>query len=299
MGFYCGWDGGGSKTEVLCADASGKSLVRGIFGSLNINGAQEERVVRTIAEAIGLMRSAGRLEECLGLVIGAAGVSNARVRGFIEQKVRENGYLGKLLIVGDHEIALEGAISGQGAVLIAGTGSICFGKDGCGRMARAGGFGHIIDDGGSGYAIGRDILAAVVRAQDGRGVETCLTGLVMKQLNVQDVREMTTWLYGAQTGKKEIAAIAPLLKRALDAGDKAAQDIASEAAKKLAELAIAVWRQLNLCRGELALTGSILENYPAIRDEVCRLCRKSCPEMIVIRPRGSACEGAVRMTMRL
>jgi N-acetylglucosamine kinase-like BadF-type ATPase len=299
MGFYCGWDGGGSKTEVLCVDESGKELARGNFGSLNINGAPEERVAQTIADAIALMRSAGGLEECLGLVIGAAGVSNARVSAFIEQKVRETGYAGKLRIVGDHEIALQGAVSGPGAVLIAGTGSICFGADACGRSARAGGFGYIIDDGGSGYAIGRDILAAVVRAQDGRGCETCMTEPVMKQLDVQNIREMTTWLYSAQTGKKEIAALAPLLNRALEKGDEAAQEIAAKAAKELAEMAITVWSQLGLESGELALTGSVLEHYPAIREGVSRLCREFSPAMNVIFPRGSACEGAVKMAMHL
>lgn len=299
MGFYCGWDGGGSKTEVLCVDESGKEIARGSFGSLNINGAPEERVAQTIADAVCLMRTAGNLEDCLGLAIGAAGVSNAHVSAFIERNVRENGYAGKLRIVGDHESALEGAVSGPGAVLIAGTGSICFGRDDCGRLVRAGGFGHIIDDGGSGYAIGRDILAAVARAQDCRGRETQLTELVMKQLDVRNVREMITWLYSAQTGKKEIAALAPLLNRALEKRDEAAQEIAAKAARELAEMAIAVWSQLGLESGELALNGSVLEHFSAIREETVRLCREFSPAMNVIRPRGCACEGAVKMAMHL
>lgn len=298
MKYYCGWDGGGSKTEVLCADESGREIARRSFGSLNLNGASEEAVAETIADALEFMRSVGSLRNCCGLAIGAAGVSNARVGVFLEERLREAGYTGKLSIVGDHVIALEGAVDGSGAVLIAGTGSICLGKDEHGNQARAGGYGYLIDDGGSGYAIGRDILAAVVRAQDGRGCETCLTGLVMEQLNVQDVREMTAWLYSAQTGKKEIAALAPLLRIALDRDDEAAKAIASEAAKNLAELAIAVWRRLNLCKGELALTGSILEHFPEIRAETSRICRKFCPEMEEIRPRGSACAGAVKLAMK-
>lgn len=299
MKYYCGWDGGGSKTEVLCVDESGKEIARRSFGSLNLNGADEVRVEKTIADAVAFMRSNGEIENCQGLVIGAAGVSNARVSAFIEEKLCIFGYRGKLSIVGDHVIALEGAVSGQGAVLIAGTGSICFGKDACGNSARAGGFGYLIDDGGSGYAIGRDILTAVVCAQDGRGDKTCLTELVMEALKVADVREMTAWLYGPHTGKREIAALAPLLKCALDQEDTVGRKIAAEAARKLAEMAIAVWRRLELRDGELALTGSILDHFPMIREETGRLCREFCPEMIVIRPWGNACEGAVKLAMKL
>lgn len=299
MGYYCGWDGGGSKTEVLCADEQGREIARQTFGSLNINGASEERVAQTIADAVRFMQTVGSLEDCLGLAIGAAGVSNARVSAFIAKKLRGHGYAGKLSIVGDHEIALEGAICGPGAVLIAGTGSICCGRDEDGGQARAGGFGHLIDDGGSGYAIGRDVLAAVVRAHDGRGCKTCLSGMALNQLKVQDVGEMTTWLYGPHTGKKEIAALAPLLNSALAEGDEVAKGIALTAAKELAGMAVAVWKKLNLERGELALTGSVLEHFGWIREEVGRLCRECYPEMDVIHPRGSACEGAVRLAMRL
>lgn len=299
MGYYCGWDGGGSKTEVLCADASGREIARRRFGPLNVNGAAEAQVAQTIADAVRFMQTVGGLSNCLGLAIGAAGVSNARMSEFIAEQVRSAGYAGKLTIVGDHEIALEGAVHGPGAVLIAGTGSICIGRDGDGNRARAGGFGYLIDDVGSGYAIGREILTAVVRAHDGRGGETSLTGAVLDRLNVRDVSGMLTWLYGPQTGKKEIAALAPLLILALSDGDEAAEEIARSAAEELAGLALAVWRKLGLQRGELALTGSVLEHYECIRDEVARICCEQFSEMNVIKPRGTACEGAVRLAMKL
>lgn len=299
MGYYCGWDGGGSKTEVLCVDEQGREIARRTFGSLNLNGAPEERVAKTIADAMEFMGSVGKLDNCLGLTVGAAGVSNVRVKAFICETMRRMGYGGRLSIVGDHEIALEGAISGPGAVLIAGTGSICCGRGEGGRQARAGGYGYLIDDGGSGYAIGRDILAAVVRAWDGRGEPTCLSEMVFERLNVQDVRGMTTWLYSMDNGKKEVAALAPLLNRALEKNDRAAAKIVRSAAEELSGMAMAVWNQLGLRKGELALTGSVLEHFGRIRDEVGRICREYCDEMDVIHPRGSACEGAVRLAMKL
>lgn len=298
MSYYCGWDGGGSKTEVLCRDASGTEIGRASFGPLNLNGASKEKVGQTISDSIAFMASMpGGLDECGGLVIGAAGVSNAGVALLIEQNVRRSGYAGKLSIVGDHEIALEGAIHGAGAVLIAGTGSICVGRNADGERARAGGFGHLIDDEGSGYAIGRDILTAIVRAQDGRGEKTVLTDKVFSRLDVETVSQMLTWMYSPQTGKREIAALAPLLTEAIDQCDLPAVRIAEKAAGELAKMAAAVWKNLGICEGELALTGSVLTLQPHIRSEVNRLCRVQCPGVNVISPRGSAVDGAVQLAM--
>lgn len=82
---------------------------------------------------------------------------------------------GVIRLVGDHETALAGALEEPaGVILIAGTGSICYGVNESGAKFRAGGYGHIIDDAGSAYAIGRDILKAVVRSSDGRQGQTVL-----------------------------------------------------------------------------------------------------------------------------
>ena len=63
--------------------------------------------------------------------------------------------------------------------------------------------------------IGRDILAAVVRAEDGRDRPTGLTSLVMETLGAAEIRELITWLYAPATGKKEVASLARLLAPAL------------------------------------------------------------------------------------
>ena len=299
MRYFCGWDGGGSKTEVLCADSEGHEIARKTFGSLNLNGAPKEKIAETIEEAIRFMKSAGSLNDCLELVIGAAGVSNAHVRTFITEQVRLNGYAGNLQIAGDHEIALEGFLSGPGAVLIAGTGSVCIGRDDRGNRARSGGFGYLIDDCGSGYAIGRDILSAIVRAHDSRCGKTCLTEMTLKHLNLPDIPSLITWLYDPHTEKKDIAALAPLLNHAIAADDEAAQKIALAAAKELAELVIAVWKTLNLRQGQLALTGSILEHFSSIREEVSRLVCRKYPETEVLASHNDACAGALKLAIKM
>lgn len=298
--YVCGWDGGGTKTQVLCLTPEGRALAEGTFGPLNLNGAEEEKITATIRESVAFMTGQpGGLAGCGALVIGTAGVSNRAAVELVTRAVRQCGYAGPLRLLGDQEIALAGAIDGPGAVLVAGTGAICCGRDGAGNRVRVGGYGYLIDDGGSGYALGRDILTAVVRAADGRGPATALTEAVLAALNAHGVGEIVTWLYAPATGKKEVAALAPLLLPALEQEDAAALAIARAAAEELALLACTAWKNLGLDRGELALTGSILQRYPRIRQEVAQRCLARHPHMKIIDPRGSAAFGAARLALEM
>ncbi|MBR1586053.1 MAG: ATPase [Clostridia bacterium] len=296
--YYCGWDGGGTKTEVYAIGPDGQALIDVSFGPLNPNGASTDKVMETIRAAVDCMAGLpGGWAGCAALVIGIAGVSNRRAAETVENAVRACGYAGPLKLLGDQEIALAGAVDGPGAVLIAGTGAICFGKDTMGRPFRVGGYGYLIDDGGSGYAIGRDILSAAVRAIDGRSAPTCLTELTFQALNVSDAQGIVTWLYAPGTGKKEVAALAPLLLTAIEQEDAAACAIARKAGDDLAELAVTAWRKTGMTHGELALTGSILTRYPTIRERVIQAVQSALPNVSIHSPKGSAAQGAARLAM--
>ena len=293
--YYCGWDGGGTKTEVCFLRENGETAFQS-FGPLNVNGANRETVEKTVRDAVDFMRAQREgLEGCAMLVVGMAGVSNREAAGMVTQAVRKSGYAGPLRLVGDQEIALAGAIRGHGAVLIAGTGAICYGRDPQGNCFRVGGWGYLIDDGGSGYAIGRDILMAAARAEDGRGKDTCLKQKALEALGVQDIRGMITWLYAPGTGKKEIASLAPLLLPALEAGDETALAIAGQAANDLAELVINGFRKTGMEDGEIAMTGSILNRYAPIRALTEERVRAALPKVSIISPRFSPAQGAAIM----
>lgn len=297
--YFSGWDGGGTKTEVLCVNEAGQMIATDCFGPININGAARERVMQTIRDGMQFLAGLpGGMEACGGIVIGMAGVSNKEASGLITETVRACGYSGPLLLKGDQEIALAGAVDGAGAVLVAGTGSVCCGQDAEGHYARTGGCGYLIDDEGSGYAIGRDVLAAAVRALDNRIPPTLLTTLLKESMGFETARDIITWLYAPTTGKKEVASIAPLMLKALEAGDEAARDIALKAARELTELVKGVWRTLQLTQGELAFVGSILLRCEFINREVTRLCEASCPGLKVIQAHGTPAQGAAKLAAR-
>ena len=291
--YFCGWDGGGSKTRVCVTDEQGEVLVENTFGPLNLSGASRDTVKTTVHDCVDFMASQpGGLAACQGLVIGIAGISNRSAAELTENTVRQCGYTGNLRLLGDHEIALAGAVKGPGAILIAGTGSMCFGKDAIGNPFRSGGYGYLIDDEGSGYAIGRDILIAVMRAFDGRSTATCLTEAVLRQLNISEPGDLITWLYAPETGKMQVAALAPLLLPALEQNDTVARTIAQKAARDLADLVIAAWKKAGMRTGEIALTGSIITYYDSIREQILAILRQTLPQVYVGLPRHGAAKGA-------
>lgn len=291
--YFCGWDGGASSTKACVLSPRGEETEAFEMGPLNPNGAAKETVRQSVADGVARMRQLPEgLEGCGGLVIGIAGVSNESAAQLVRDAVRACGYLGPLRLMGDQEIALAGAIDGPGAILIAGTGSVCFGRDGEGRPFRTGGFGYLIDDGGSGYAVGRDILSAAVRASDGRGEKTALTELVFSKLGISGIPGLVTWLYSPGTGKREVASLAPLLLQAIRMNDHTACQIALRAGDDLAELVLCAWKTAGMTGGELALFGSILTYYPEIRSRLLDRLQSSLPSLTIVAPRRTAARGA-------
>lgn len=298
--YYCGWDGGGSKTEVCIIDKQGSVIAEAVFDALNPNGATIEIINATIENCITFMKSViTDLNNCKALVIGLAGISNKNTATTVENIIRNCGYAGKLKLMGDHEIALAGAIEKQGGILIAGTGSICLCCNEKGEVFRCGGYGHIIDDEGSGYAIGRDIIKAVTKALDGRGEETVLTESVYNYLKINDLNSLITWLYSEKTRKKDIASLAPLLIDALNKSDTIAVSIAQKSAEDLAFLLISAFKKADITNGEIALLGSIFRYYDYIKAETIKILNKKLPDVQIIEPKLNASQGAAKLAKEI
>ena len=298
MAYVTGWDGGGTKTAVVYMDLDGIVLGQAGFGPLNPNGNSPDQVRKTVRDAIADMRNMPcGLPGCVLLQIGFAGVSNPSARMLLEGAVREEGFTGELRLAGDHETMLYGAVGREGAVLISGTGSVALGRNSRGETFRCGGWGHVIGDEGSGYAIGREILTAVARAQDGRGTNTCLTGQVFQALSISDMGELIRFVYDPATDKARIASLAPLLISALAKGDEAANTIADKASAELFLMAATVIGRLSLETGEIALSGSILTQISPIRQKVESALASRYPALSCIEPRQDAAMGAAHMAL--
>ena len=145
--FIAGIDGGGTSTKLEIRTAGNRFVRRESFGAFNISAIGEEGFAARLREVLA---ACGDMADCAAICFGSAGISVGAAGEIIRRELADAGFAGRLILRGDHEIALRGAITGAGGILIAGTGSICCGVDENGRFARVGGWGHLIDDGGSG-----------------------------------------------------------------------------------------------------------------------------------------------------
>ncbi|CAN7732528.1 ATPase [Paenibacillus sp. LjRoot153] len=297
--YAVGLDGGGTKTAVTIVDESGNEVHTFTSGAINYNGQDVASVQASLAEIFRTIDSVcDGLHHCAQVCIGAAGISNPTVATRLETSVRACGYKGPLFITGDQDTALCGAHNRElGIILIAGTGSICYGKNEAGDTHRAGGYGYLIDDEGSGYSIGRDLLSAVVRAHDGRLPATVIAGMVFEQLGMTTIGQIIGFVYDKQTNKKDIAALAPILSKACELGDEAALAIADKSARSLLELVVPVAEKLSMQEGVLAMAGSALLKNSFIQTAFIDGLKERYPAMTCITPKRDAASGAALMAL--
>ena len=213
----------------------------------------------------------------------------------VRAELAAHGFAGKLLLCGDHEIALAGAMQTPGCVLIAGTGSVCYGKNAAGEAFRCGGGGHIIDDPGSGYMLGRDALAAALRTEDGRLSENALHAAVMDAVGGHDIQGIFDFVYFSRRGKSDIAALAPLVLRCAEQGDAVSLAILRRGATELARLVSAVTGRLGLDKkSPCALAGGLLAENNIYRRTVCEALAPFCRPA---KPEHGALFGAVQLAL--
>lgn len=299
MEYFLGMDGGGTATKISIADRAGNVIVRRTAGPLNINGQSPEQFQGTMAEILRWLSGSGfRPEHCGGIGIGAAGISNPRAKKLFTEAFEAGGYRSAIFTYSDGETALAAAFPECcGIILVAGTGSICLGRRKNGETVRIGGYGHLIDDGGSAYAIAIAILSALVRAEDGRAGTTALRRLVFERLGIGSLEELVGYAYAPSRSKKEIASLAVLIEQASAAGDAAAMDIERKSAEELGLLVRTAMDRLPE-ENNIALAGSVLLKNRRIREQVCRYILEWRGDARILPATQDASEGAIRLLRR-
>ncbi len=265
-----GIDVGGSKTVCVLADDAGTVLATARTEGANLQGAGElalEQVLHSVMERVIAGRAIAPAAICLGIAGVDRDADESVVRGIMTRIARQ----ARVLVVNDALIALEAAIGGEtGIVVVSGTGSIAYGRSPSGEAARAGGWGHVLGDEGSGYWIARLALRAVVRQADGRGQPTALTPLLLAHFGAQRASDLIHKIYGERVGPRAIAAVAGHLQQACDEGDAAATAILNGAADELTSAARAVTDRLALADAPFTfvLAGGMFRALPWLRSRL-------------------------------
>jgi len=253
-----GIDGGGTRTRAVLMDPAGRICAWALGGSGNFQAiglAGLENLMEELLAALEWKAGGDPLALCLGL----AGAGRIDEQEEIASMVRARGWAGRVSVVSDARAALEGAHGGHpGLIAISGTGSIVLGKNRLGEERRAGGWGPLLGDEGSGYCIGLDGLRAVFRARDGWGRETQLTEDLKEELGITHWDEAVRQVYSGRWGRDRIAALSPRIFAAVRSGDKVAREVIAAAGTALGGKVGAVARGLDL-RGriDLACVGGV------------------------------------------
>jgi N-acetylglucosamine kinase-like BadF-type ATPase len=294
-----GIDAGATKTECLLADEKGTVLAKARGTGVNLQLFSEDEVEFALGSLAHEVLQGQRSRSVDALCVGMAGAG--RERDFLAMKkiLARLGVAPQTLVTHDAAIALVAGTGERfGVVLTVGTGAAAYGVDRKGREARAGGWGPLLADEGSGYWMGLRALRAVMRAYDGRSGTTLLTRPILEKLGVEGEEALVHRVY-RELAREEIAALAPLVQQAADLGDGEAQNIIDDAAREFVRSVESVIGKLDLA-GEnfrLVLSGGLWKAVPVLRQDFEKLIKKVAPWASVVELTVEPARGAVAIAL--
>jgi N-acetylglucosamine kinase-like BadF-type ATPase len=272
-----GVDGGGTSTIALLGHADGEILGRGTAGPSNAKAVGIEAARRALEDSID------RAFEAAGLALSTADVACLGLAGFDRPEDRQvlgewtkaGRWADRLLLVNDGDLVVAaGTPEGWGIGIIAGTGSIAVGRAPDGRKARAGGWGHLIGEEGSGYAVVLAALRKLARRADGREKlrddMDPLSEHLCRALGIPGTDRLVSTLYAPGFDRSRIAALAPAVLAAAVDDHSIDRELLHPAGEELAEMAISVAQSLGWFSGSLrlALAGGFLLSSDAVRQSL-------------------------------
>ena len=305
--FWLGVDGGGTNCRAAIVDHDGEVLGEGHAEAANLLRVGLGNAVANIRKAVNQACERAGVEPAwiTAACIGLAGVSQPGYHRQMLEALKEVLPITDITLETDARVALAGATDNHpGVVIIAGTGSIACGINARGHFARAGGWGPIMGDEGSGSYIGRRALEAVMMAWDHRGKPTSMLQPVLKHFGVASPPELTTVIYDSSSKEKgevpaRIAQLSRVAVKAAQEGDPVAQEIMTAAAKELAKTTIAVIQQLRMKQDSfrVAYVGGVFEAGELILKPLREEIQKVAPNAEISPPMDSPVIGAVKMAV--
>jgi N-acetylmuramic acid 6-phosphate etherase len=282
-------EAGGTKTTALLADHNGRLLDRRQFGPLNLKLTTDTQLLaafrRCNSEISNLQSPIATVVLCL------AGCRTHADRARLRALAARIWPRAAIIAGNDLDSGLAAAFgaNGAGILVLSGTGSVVVGRNARGQLARAGGWGHLLGDHGSGYDLALANLKSEIARFDHTGKITTSLRAVLRRLCLNSPEQLLDWIHRAN--KNDIAALLPDLinanRRHLD-----------RAAALLAADCAAVAKKLRLAAPDIALAGGVLRNRPPFRRAVLRAIRATLPRASVRLLKTDTALGALALAPR-
>lgn len=304
MKYYAGLDIGGTNGRLKLISDTGALL--GEFNapgcSVNTDGWEKSRqrcrdLVLPNLALVGL-----NTWDCMGICAAVSGVDSQSIAKFCRDIFEEMGFLShRLEIVNDCEVFLH-LSKGPAMVLISGTGSICFGRDGENQVCRTGGWNHIISDEGSGFDLGLRVLKAAADDLDGRKKAPVLTAMIIEESGLDSLEKLNDFINGHLFEKAVIARFARTGYEAAKLGDEESLKIHADCADMLYQLVEDTLRKMDAAMqlsADLWLWGSVLVKNDIISRYLSERIESNRLPLKVKIPEVSALDTAVLVAMNI
>lgn len=265
MHLFAGIDGGGSKTEILLASADSQQFFQVRAGSASWQEHGINTVFQMMQQASNELAHHAGSGHLAGLVIGIpCWGENEKSDALLGQAAADFFPYIPVQLVNDAQVAWAGSLNMQpGINVVAGTGSIAYGRDGNEASARSGGWDAFFSDEGSGYWLGRNMMELFSKQADGRRPRSALYELVREHFHLQEDFEFIAHMRTGYTqNRKQAASLQLLLHSAAQAGDTQAVALYCKAAQELGSMVLAVKNQLDLPseNWQVSYSGSIFKS---------------------------------------
>ncbi len=293
-----GIDAGGTKTVALLAEETGRVVSRAEGGGANLRTHGElgvEKVLHGLVEEVE--GPGGPRPEALAL--GIAGADRPEDEAVLRAILRRLGFRDRVVVTNDARIAFVAGCSSArvGLALVCGTGSIAWGRNASGEVARSGGWGWHLGDEGSGFWIGVRAVREALRAEDGRGPVTRLQELLNDHFEIAAPGQILRSVYDGEFPRSRVAAFATRVEEAALSGDETARGILEAAVQELALAASSVRERLRLASTphDVVLSGGTFAAVPTLEKAVAE--RLAAPGARVVLLREEPAMGAVSLAL--
>jgi N-acetylglucosamine kinase-like BadF-type ATPase len=277
MRYVLGIDAGGTKTRALVADENGRIVGDALGGGANLRTHGELEVEKVLHAVIE--------DACIGVptqpdavALGIAGADRPPDEAVLRAILRRIGFRSRVVVTNDARIAfIAGSDERIGLAIVCGTGSIAWGRNREGKIARSGGWGWHLGDEGSGFWIGERAIRAVLRALDGRGPATTLDRALSEHFAIAEPEQILYAIYDREFPRTRVAKFSARVDAAARAGDLVAKAILDEAAAELVCAAASVRDRLRLEEApyDVVLSGGTFAAVPTLEADVARRLQSS------------------------
>ena len=280
MHYYLGIDGGGTRTTAAVSDENGKILLKQIGKTINFYSVGMETARNNLAAILAEINAVSGITEYTAAFIGCSALDDKADKTLTDKLCKGIIPAEKIMLHSDLYIALR-SLKGASCpcVAVCGTGSMAIAENKNGKALVTGGWGHIIGDEGSAYAISVDALRKCTRMHD-KGEKSAILDFASDFFDVKDFRNAIDIIYNTETTKDIIAGFAEYVGKAADSGNTDAKEIITYHAETFADTVLHLLKKTDECDA-LGLYGGVFQHNESFTRIFSEKIEKYYPSLVI------------------